>query len=149
MTRTTGAVLALVVAIGACTSSGTGAPRSPTSVTSPSAETSTFCRRLLALDERLREVRSWSDDTASVRRYTDAIAVLDVAFRKMREEAAEGVDLAPIEYANGRFGEIVRAMAPDLDGPTARAAVAINLESYNAAIAQTLVAECGPESVEP
>jgi hypothetical protein len=67
----------------------------------------------------------------------------------MRDAAPEGIDLAPIEYANGRFGEIVRGLAPDLNGPLARAAVAINLESYNAALFQTLVAECGPESVEP
>ena len=93
-------------------------------------------------------MRSWGDDTASVKRYTDAIATLDVTFRGMRGAAPEGLDLSPIEYANGRFGELVRAMPPDLEPALTRARVAINLESYNAAVFQTLVAECGPESVD-
>lgn len=124
-----------------------GAP-SPSPSPSPSA-TSRFCTRLETLDAKLRVVRSWTDRTASVGRYTDAIATLDVAFRRMRDLAPEGLDLSPIEYANGRFGEIVRAMPPGLEPKFARAQIAIQLESYASAIYQMLVAECGPESVGP
>ncbi|OFW79196.1 MAG: hypothetical protein A2Z48_03870 [Actinobacteria bacterium RBG_19FT_COMBO_70_19] len=139
--------LALVLAgCAAGDAEGKGSPSTPVSP-SPSAS-SRFCVRLGALDDRLREVRSWGDDTASVKRYTDAIATLDVTFRGMRGAAPEGLDLSPIEYANGRFGELVRAMPPDLEPALTRARVAINLESYNAAVFQTLVAECGPESVD-
>ena len=139
--------LALVLA--GCAVGDAGGNGSPSTPVSPSSSASSrFCVRLGALDDRLREVRSWGDDTASVKRYTDAIATLDVTFRGMRGAAPEGLDLSPIEYANGRFGELVRAMPPDLEPALTRARVAINLESYNAAVFQTLVAECGPESVD-
>jgi hypothetical protein len=65
----------------------------------------------------------------------------------MRDLAPESLDLSPIEYANGRFGQIVRAMPPDLAPKFARAQIAIQLESYATAIYQMLVAECGPASV--
>ena len=73
---------------------------------------------------------------------------LYLAYRAMRDLAPTELDLEPIEYANGRFGEIVRAMSPELDGASARAQVARILESYNAALFATLVAGCGPESVD-
>src|SRR3990170_2677646 len=149
MMRRTAAAIALTLVLAGCVSSGTGGDGSPSPPVTPSpSATSRFCARLGALDDRLREVRSWTDDTASVERYTDAIAKLDVTFRRMRDAAPEGLDLSPIEYANGRFGELVRAMPPDLEPALTRARVAINLESYNAAVFQTLVAECGPESVD-
>lgn len=144
------ALVLAVFTLAACTSGEADGGRSgsppPSPSPSPSA-TSRFCTRLETLDAKLRAVRSWTDQTASVGRYTHAIATLDVAFRRMRELAPEGLDLSPIEYANGRFGEIVRAMPPDLEAKFARAQIAIQLESYATAIYQMLVAECGPESV--
>ena len=141
--------LVLALALGACASGngdeGPAGSPSPSPSPSPSA-TSRFCARLETLDARLRVVRSRTDETASVERYTRAIATLDVAFRRMRDVAPEGLDISPIEYANGRFGEIVRAMPPDLEPRFARAQVAIQLESYATAIYQTLVAGCGPAS---
>ena len=147
-----GALAALLLPVLAGCASGDadvrGSP-SPSVWPSPSpSATSRFCKRLGSLDAKLRVVRSYGDDTASVERYVDAIATLDVAFRRMRDTAPEGLDLSPIEYVNGRFGEIVRSMPPDLEPALARAQVAINLESYNTAVFQTLVAECGPESVD-
>jgi hypothetical protein len=122
----------------------------PTSSTpSATAATTTFCRRLHVLDDTLREVRGLGDATASVGAYADAAVRLDLAFRRMRDTAPTGTDLAPIEYANGRFGVLVREMPPDLSGPLARARVAIVLESYNAAMMQALVDACGPESLAP
>lgn len=143
------AFVVLLFSLAACTSGeadgGRSGSPSPSPSPSPSA-TSRFCTRLETLDAKLRVVRSWTDRTASVERYTQAIATLDVAFRRMREHAPEGLDLSPIEYANGRFGEIVRAMPPGLEPKFARAQIAIQLESYASAIYQMLVAECGPES---
>jgi hypothetical protein len=144
------ALVVFALALVACTSGNGdgGTPGSPSASPSPSpSATSRFCSRLQTLDAKLRVVRSWTDRTASVERYTRAIATLDVAFRRMRDLAPEGLDLSPIEYANGRFGEIVRAMPPGLAPKFARAQVAIQLESYATAIYQMLVAECGPESV--
>jgi hypothetical protein len=100
------------------------------------------------LDDRLRTVRSYGDDTASVERYAAGVAALDLAFRRMRDIAPPGSDIAPIEYANGRFGQLVREMPPDLDGAQARARVALILESYNTAMYEALVDECGPEAAE-
>ena len=138
----------LLVLLTACASNdGVAEPTTP----SPSRSTpvgGAFCRKLEALDARLRAVRSYSDETASVKRYTRDVAALDVAYRAMRERAPADLDLEPIEYANGRFGEIVRAMPRDLEGASARAQVARILESYNAAMFATLVAECGAASVD-
>ncbi|GBC86620.1 hypothetical protein HRbin12_00617 [bacterium HR12] len=105
-----------------------------------------FCRRLRALDDLVREVRSWMEPT--VARYAAAVERLDRAYRRARAVAPEEVDLAPIEYANGRFGEIVRGLAPDLDPASVRAALALNLEGYAAALYRALVDVCGPASVE-
>lgn len=144
------ALVVFALALAACTSGdgGGGTSHSPSPSPSPSPSAiSRFCTRLEALDAELRVVRSWTDQTASVERYTRAIATLDVAFRRMRDLAPAGLDLSPIEYANGRFGEIVRAMPLGLEPRFARARIAIQLESYTTAIYQMLVAECGPESV--
>lgn len=141
------ALLAGVFLLAACASEPAETEGAVTTTSVSPAAPSAFCIRLHALDDELRVVRSYGDDAASVKRYTRAITTLDVAFRAVRARAPEDLDLAPIEYANGRFGEIVRAMPPDLGGPSARAAVAINLESYNTAVFQALVAACGSESV--
>jgi hypothetical protein len=138
-------ILALLPA--SCSSGGRVDVETTTSP-SPTGAASSFCRKLTALDARLRAVRSYSDETASVARYVEDVATLDLAYRAMRDLAPTELDLEPIEYANGRFGEIVRAMSPELDGASARAQVARILESYNAALFATLVAGCGPESVD-
>lgn len=149
MRRTALWVLALAILAAAC-SSGPGGTRAATPSTAPlrsSPPPTPFCRRLTTLDARLRAVRSLSDTTASVARYAESAVGLDLAFRRMRAAAPQGFDIAPVEYANGRFGEIVRGMPPDLDGPTARSQVALILESYNAALYGALVKRCGPGSV--
>jgi hypothetical protein len=148
--RGTALLLAAIVALTGCTSADGGespTPSAPGGASGPPA-LSPFCRRLLALDERVRAVRSLTDQTGTVRRYAAAVPRLDVAYRRVEALAPEGVDLSPIRYANGRFGEIVRGLPPDLDPASARAAVALNLEAYATALYQTLVQACGPESVD-
>ena len=90
-----------------------------------------------------------TDETASVERYAAWVPRLDVAERRAEALAPEGVDLSAIRWANGRFGEIVRGLPPDLDPASARAAVVLTLEAYAAGLYRTLVQSCGPESVEP
>lgn len=145
--------LAVAVLAGACSSSADGSRESSVSTppggSSSPARLSPFCRRLVRLDDRLRRVRALDDTTATVAQYTAGVAALDLAFRSMRDLAPTDFDIAPIEYANGRFGEIVRAMPPGLDAAEARAQVALVLEAYAAATYQALVKECGPESVAP
>lgn len=142
------ALVTLLALFPASCSSGAEVDVATTSPPPPTAVADAFCRKLGDLDTLLRTVRSYSDETASVARYVEDIAKLDIAYRAMRDLARAGSDLEPIEYANGRFGEIVRAMPEDLDGASARAQVARILESYNAALFAALVSECGPESVD-
>lgn len=125
------------------------APSTPAMSPSPSptpADTP-FCRNLLRLDARLRLVRSYEDSNASVSAYQKDAVALDLLYRKVRRAAPAGLDLGPIEYANGRFGEIVRGFPPDLSGALARAQIAINLESYATAVYAALVKGCGPGAV--
>jgi hypothetical protein len=147
--RRAAVLLAAALTLAACTP-GTPAPggtaASPTGSPSP---LSPFCRRLLALDERVRQVRSLTDRTASVARYAAAVPRLDAAYRRAEALAPEGVDLSAIRHANGRFGEIVRGLPRDLDPASARAATVLTLEAYATALYQTLVRSCGPASVEP
>lgn len=149
--RASAVLLAIAVALAGCTSpGGTAVPSGGRGGTPSGAPAlSPFCHRLLALDERVRQVRSFTGETASVERYAAAAPRLDVAFRRVEALAPEDVDLSPIRYANGRFGEIVRGLPPDLDPASARAAVALVLEAYAAALYQTLIEACGPGSVEP
>ena len=130
-------------------SSSKSSPSPGASATSPSPTPAhtPFCRNLLRLDARLRLVRSYEDANASVGRYQKDAVALDLLYRKVRDTAPADLDLAPIEYANGRFGEIVRGFPPDLPGALARAQVAINLESYATAVYTALVKGCGPGAV--
>lgn len=132
-------------------SESTGSPAPSTSTMSPSSSPTPadtpFCRNLLRLDARLRLVRSYEDANASVSAYQKDAVALDLLYRKVRRTAPADLDLAPVEYANGRFGEIVRGFPPDLPGALARAQVAINLESYGTAVYAALVKECGPGAV--
>jgi hypothetical protein len=162
--RTPAAALAVALAValaGGC-SGGERADQTASSVStdSPAPSTSTmspspsptpadtpFCRNLLRLDARLRLVRSYEDANASVSAYQKDAVALDLLYRKVRRTAPADLDLAPIEYANGRFGEIVRGFPPDLPGALARAQAAINLESYATAVYAALVKECGPGAV--
>ena len=114
---------------------------------SPTPADTQSCRDLLRLDARLRLVRSYEDANASVSAYQKDAVALDLLYRKVRGTAPADLDLAPIEYANGRFGEIVRGFPPDLPGALARAQIAINLESYATAVYAALVKECGPGAV--
>jgi hypothetical protein len=139
------AVVATLVSTACSGAAETHPTASASSDATPSASR-VFCRRLGVLDDRVRAVRSYTDDTAAVEAYVRSVVVLDLAFRKMRDVAPPGFDTAPIEYANGRFGELVRAMPPDLTGPEARARVALILNSYDAAMYAALVGECGPEA---
>lgn len=147
------ALLAVTLLAAACSSSTDGSRErsvsTPTTAPSSPARLSPFCRRLVRLDDRLRRVRALDDTTATVARYSAGVAALDLAFRSMRDLAPADFDIAPIEYANGQFGEVVRAMPPGLDPAEARARVALVLEAYAAATYQALVKECGPESVAP
>lgn len=149
--RASAVLLAIAVALAGCTSPGGTAVQSGGRGGTPSGAPalSPFCRRLLALDERVRQVRSLTDVSASVRRYASALPRLDTAYRRAEALAPRGVDLAPIRYANGRFAEIVRGLPPDLDPASARAAVVLTLEAYATALYRTLVQACGPRSVEP
>ena len=155
-------VLALVLATGCsggpeqtapnasgASGASTSSPSPGASATSPSPTPAhaPFCRNLLRLDDRLRLVRSYEDANASVGRYQKDAVALDLLYRKVRDTAPADLDLAPIEYANGRFGEIVRGFPPDLPGALARAQVAINLESYATAVYTALVKGCGPGAV--
>lgn len=137
------ALLGLV--LGACSKGETAAPTA--SARSAGASVRPFCHRLQLLDEQLRLVRSIGDAQASVAGYVEGSASLDRDFRRAQEVAPRGVDLAPIEYANGRLDEIVRAMSPDLPGADARAQVALILAAYDDAMLKTLLSACGPSSV--
>lgn len=139
------ALLALLASAVACDRPDATAPAGARGERTPGGSTA-FCRRLLALDDLVREVRSWMEPTAA--RYAAAVPRLDRAYRRMQAVAPRGLDLGPIGYANGRFGEIVRGLPPDLDPASARAALALNLEGYAAALYRTLVEACGPTSVE-
>lgn len=122
-------------------------PSSPPPASSPASSpeaTSPFCRRLLDLDARLRVVRSYDDRTASVDRYRADVAALDRLYRRVEATAPGDADLAPLTFANGRFGEIVRAMPPDLSGVEARVQVALIIEAYNAGLVEILLDSCGP-----
>jgi hypothetical protein len=144
-------LLAALLALAGCTVPGGGGsptPSAPGGASGPPA-LSPFCRRLLALDDLVRRVRSLTDETASVERYAAWVPRLDVAERRAEALAPEGVDLSAIRWANGRFGEIVRGLPPDLDPASARSAVVLTLEAYATGLYQTLVRACGPESVEP
>lgn len=145
--------LAVAVLAAACSPSTGGSRESsvstPPGASSSPARLSPFCRRLVRLDDRLRRVRALDETTATVARYTAGVATLDLAFRSMRDLAPAVFDIAPIEYANGQFGEIVRGMPPGLDPAEARAQVALVLEAYAAATYQALIKECGPGSVAP
>jgi hypothetical protein len=143
-------LLAALLALAGCTVPGGGGSPTPSApgASGPPA-LSPFCRRLLALDDLVRRVRSLTDETASVERYAAWVPRLDVAERRAEALTPEGVDLSAIRWANGRFGEIVRGLPPDLDPASARAAVVLTLEAYATGLYQTLVRTCGPESVEP
>ena len=152
-------VLALVLALvlagcsggaeNTASGSSTSSPSPSASAISPSPTPAhtPFCRNLLRLDARLRSVRSYEDANASLGRYQKDAVALDLLYRKVRDTAPADLDLAPIEFANGRFGEIVRGFPPDLPGALARAQVAINLESYATAVYAALVKGCGPGAV--
>ncbi len=145
MGRAVPATLAFAIVAAACSSGSDGSTAS--TLPGPSPPPTQLCRRLVRLDDRLRSVRALSDTTASVARYAAGAVALDLAFRRMQAAAPEGSDIDPLAYANGRFGEIVRALPPELDGASARARVALILEAYSTAVNGALVEECGPGSV--
>jgi hypothetical protein len=138
-------LISTIAAACSSASSGGATAENPPSSRSPFAPPEPFCSRLVALDQRLRDVRSLSDTTASVSRYLSGADALDRSLRWMRSTAPANLALADVESQNRLFGQIVRAMPANLDGPTARAQVALVLEAYNVAVYAALVAGCGPE----
>lgn len=133
--------------------SGTAAIRGSSSSTissgPPTQSASPFCRNLERLDREVRAVRSFDDATASVAAYRDRVGRLDARSRRVRDTAPSGFDLAALEYANGRFAELVRQLPLDLSGAEARADVVLILEAYRAAVYDALVTRCGVSSVAP
>ncbi len=146
-------LLAIALLLVACSGRGGERGATPSGAATGSLtagpSTSAFCRDLGRLDTVLRDVRSLDDRTAGIPAYRSGSTRLDEIYRRVRDVAPAGFDLAPMEYANGRFGQLARELPTGLPGAQARADVILILESYKAAVYDALVRGCGASSVVP